>query len=156
MTGRKGGDLKLFPLDYILIEVISHLSIIENWYESIFVKAFIPDVDNMYVARIYRPLNKPVTVFTLFISGAMEYTSRFHTVFESDFNIDVLNNSNVTRKYINTLHQYSFVIEINLQPLCRLVMEVLFHRLTTVGITWMYQGLAMLHPLPYLTTMLFV
>ena len=42
----------------------------------------------------------------------MEYTNRFHTVFAGDFNIDGMNNSNVTRYYINTFHQYSFVGQI--------------------------------------------
>ena len=44
----------------------------------------------------------------------MEYTNRFHTVFAGYFIIDVMYNSNVTRNYINTFHQYSFANEINL------------------------------------------
>ena len=68
----------------------------------------------MYVARIYRPSNKPVTDFTQFFSGAMEHTNRFHTVLAGDFNIDVRKNSFATRNYINTFHQYSFVNENNL------------------------------------------
>ena len=113
-TGRKGGGIKLFYLDYISAEVISHLSVIEDSYESIFVKASIPGLGNIYVAVIYRPPNKPVTDVTQFISGLMVYTNRFHTKFASDFNIDVMNNSNVTRYYTNTFHQYSFVNETNL------------------------------------------
>ena len=92
----------------------------------------------MYVAGIYRPPNKPVTDFTQFISGAMEYTNQSHTVFAGDFNIDVMKNSTVTRNYINTFHQYSFINEINLPTLFHLVEEVLPHRLTTLGITLMF------------------
>ena len=66
----------------------------------------------MCAIGIYRPSNKPVTNFIQFITGAIEYKDRFHTVFVGNFNIDVINNSNVTRIYINMFHQYSFVIEI--------------------------------------------
>ena len=104
-TGRKGGGIKLFYLDYISAEAISQLSVIEDSYESIFVKTYIPGLGNMYVAGIYPPPNKPVNDFAQFISGAMEYTNRFHTVIAGDFNIDVRNNSNATRNYINTFHQ---------------------------------------------------
>ena len=103
-------------------------------HESIFVKVSIPGSGNMYVARIYRPPNKPVNDFTQFMKGAMEYTNRFHTVIADDFKIDVVNKSNVTRNYINTFQQYSFVNEIN-QPIFRTVIEVQSHRLTTFGTT---------------------
>ena len=75
-TGRKGGGIKLFYLDYLSTEFISYISVIEDSYESIFVKASIPCIGNMYVAGIYRPPNKPVTDFTQFLSGAMEYTNK--------------------------------------------------------------------------------
>ena len=57
------------------------------------------------------PSNKPVTKFTQFISGAMKYTNRFHTAFTDDINIYVMN---VTRNYMKTFHQQSFVNKINL------------------------------------------
>ena len=60
------------------------------------------------------PPNKPVTDYTQFIPGVMDYTNRFHTVFAGDTIIDVMNNSNVKRNYIKTFQQYSFVNEINL------------------------------------------
>ena len=71
----------------------------------------------MCVVGIYRPLNKPRTDSIHFITGAMEYTNRFHTKFAGDFNIDVIKNSNVTRNYNNMFHQYRFVNEINM-PTC--------------------------------------
>ena len=114
IMGRKCEGIKLFYLDYSSTEVISHLSVIEVSYETIFVKASFLCSDNMYVAGIYRPPNKSVTDFTQFITEAMEYTNRFHTVFAGDFNVDIVNNSNVTRNYINMSHQFSFVNEINL------------------------------------------
>ena len=77
-----------------------------------FVKPSITGLGNKYVTGIYRPTNEPVTYFSQFIPGAMEYTDRFHTVFAGEFNIDVMNNSNVTRTYINTFHHSSFVNEI--------------------------------------------
>ena len=77
-------------------------------------KAFIAGLGSMYVAGMYRSLSKPVTDLTQFISGAMEYTNRFHTVFTADLNFDVMNSSNVTRNNINKFHQYSFINDINL------------------------------------------
>ena len=112
--GRKGGGIKLFYLDYISTEATSHISVKGDSYERFFVKTSIPGLGNMYVAEIYQPPNKPVTDFTQFISGAMRYTNRFHTVFAGDLKIDFMNISNVTRIYINTFHPFSFVNEINL------------------------------------------
>ena len=77
-------------------------------------RASIPGLGNRYVAGIYWPPNIPVTDFTQIISGAIEYANRFRTVFASELNIDVMNNSNVTRIYINKFHQYSSENEINL------------------------------------------
>ena len=89
-TGRKGGGIQLFYLDYIATEVISHLSVIEDSYESIFVKASILSLGNMYIAGICRPLIKPITDFTQLFTRAMEYTNRFHTILAGDFSIDVM------------------------------------------------------------------
>ena len=58
-TGRKGGGFKLFYFDYISIEVKIHLSVIEDSYKSIFVKASISGIGNMYVASIHRPPKNP-------------------------------------------------------------------------------------------------
>ena len=69
-------------------------------------KASIPVLANVYVAGIYRPPNKPVTDFTQFITGSMEYTNRFHTVFAGDFNIVVMNNSNVR---VNALTRFNSI-----------------------------------------------
>ena len=113
-TGRNSGGINLFHLDYLSWEVISYLSAIEDSNESIFVKAPIPGLGNTYVAGIYQPPNKPVTYFNQFITGTMEYIYRIHTAFAGDFIIDVMINSNVSHIYINTLHQCSFVNEINL------------------------------------------
>ena len=79
-----------------------------------FAKASIPGLANMYVAGIYRSPNKPVCNFIKFITGAMEYTNRFHTVFPGDSNSDVMKNSNVTHNYINKFHQNSLGNESNL------------------------------------------
>ena len=51
-TGQKSGRIKLCYLDYISAEVISPLSVIEDSYESIFVKTSIPGLGNIYVAGI--------------------------------------------------------------------------------------------------------
>ena len=107
----KAKPKKLFYLDYFSREIISHLSVIEDSYESIFVNASIFGLGNMYVAGIYRPRNKnkPLTDFTRFITGAMDYTNRFQTVFAGYFYIDFMNNPNMTRNYISMFHQYSFI-----------------------------------------------
>ena len=95
-TGPKGGDIKLLYFDYTSTEVISQLFVKEDSHESIFVKASIPGLGNKYVAGIYLFLNKPLTDFTRFITGAMEYTNRYPTVVLGDLNIDFMNNSNMT------------------------------------------------------------
>ena len=65
-----------------------------------FVKDSFADLSDMYFAGIHQPPDKPVTDLTQFIIGAIEYTNQFHTVLAGDLNIDVMNNSNVTRNYI--------------------------------------------------------
>ena len=104
-TGQKGGGLKLIYLDYISTEEIIHISVIRVSYEAVFVKASNPCLGNMYIAGIYRPPNKLVTDLTQCITGAMDYTNRFHTVFAGDFSFDAMNNSNAPRNYISTFHQ---------------------------------------------------
>ena len=44
----------------------------------------------------------------------MEYTNQLHTVFAGDLNVDVMNNANVMRNNINTLHLNNFINEIYL------------------------------------------
>ena len=72
-----------------------------------------PGLGNMFVAGIYRPPNTPIPDFTQFITNTLGYTDNCHTVFAGDCNIDVLSNSNAMRYYVDTLHQYGLINEIN-------------------------------------------
>ena len=93
---------------------IIHFSAVEDWHESILLKAAIPGLDNMFVAGVYRPPNNPLADLTHFITNTLEYTDNWRLVYAGDFNIGVLSNSNAMRNYVDTLHQYGLINEINL------------------------------------------
>ena len=85
---------------------------IENIYHGTFPYKY--GRKNMFVTGICRPLNTPLADFTQLYTNMLEYTNNCRPVFVGDFNMDVLGNSNATRNYVDTLHQYGLINEINL------------------------------------------
>ena len=85
-------------------------------YECISVKVFIPGLGKMQLVEIYRPPNIPLSDITQLVTETMENTNKFqfHTEFAGDSKTDIMNNSKMTRKFINMFHQYSLVNEFNL------------------------------------------
>ena len=92
------GGIKLFNLDYFSTEVIFNFSVIEDLFESFLVKQVVPSLDNMY-----RPPNKPLAYFHRIITGTLEYTHNYRAVFTGDFNVDIMNHTNMTRNYTDVL-----------------------------------------------------
>ena len=74
-VGLTGGGIKLFNLDYISTEVLNNLSVIEDSYECVLVKAAVPGLVNMFVAGFYRPANKPFNTRTSEKSNLLEQRS---------------------------------------------------------------------------------
>ena len=56
----------------------------------------------------------PSTDFTQLFTNTLEFTDNCRIVFAGNFNIDVLNNSNTMRNYLDTFYQNALMNEINL------------------------------------------
>ena len=71
----------------------------------------------MHVAGIYRPPNTPSADFTQLVINILEYTGNFRTVFADEFDIDVLNDLNGMRKYVDAFSQCNIISRIS-SPTC--------------------------------------
>ena len=59
----------------------------------------------MFVAGIYRVSKKSLPDFTQFMTGTLEYAYNYFTVFTCNFNVDIMNDSDMSRDYIDEFHQ---------------------------------------------------
>ena len=113
MDGHNGGGIKLYYLDHISIARISGFE--SDSCESVMVRADVPGYGPISVCGIYRPPQKPIGDFCVYLESLFEHSENRGLVLLGDFNINTLDvrNSNSTH-YLNLLESYGYKNEITL------------------------------------------
>ena len=83
---RKGGGLKLFNGEGLNVQFLHSFTGVEGSYETLFVKANVPGVGNLYVGGIYCPPYRSNVEFLSFIESVLLNLGDKRTVIVDDFN----------------------------------------------------------------------
>jgi len=111
---RKGGGIKLYYLDHIDVSIISEFTGIEEFCETLSVKATIPGYGCIYVSCCYRPPSGAMQDFLTHMETVLERITYHKCVFMGDFNINVSSAGGAIDEYTNLLESYGLVNEVNL------------------------------------------
>ena len=107
---------KLFFHERLNVQFLNDFTGVDGSYETLFVKATVPKVENLYVEGIYRPPNWSNVEFLSYMESVSQNLLDKQTVIMSDFNYNVLKvNDSTFSNYQNIFSRYIFVNEISLQ-----------------------------------------
>ena len=98
------------------VQTLHNFTGVEGSYETLFVKAIVPGVGNLYVGGIYGLPNRCNVEFLSFIESVLQNLGDTRMVIMGDFNYNVMKvNDSTVSNYQNVFSQYKFVNEFSLQ-----------------------------------------
>lgn len=118
-VGRQGGGVGIYVRESLKFEVIQHLSLITNDFESIVAKVYVSETKFKIVVNLYRIPNGSFEVFSQWVTNTLHSLKKDNSdeiIVTGDFNINFLryNDHGPTNDFLNSLLSQSFLPMITL------------------------------------------
>ena len=84
-----GGVVKIYYRDHISVSDVPIYTGCFLSCESLFVKAHVPNVGTIHIGGLYRPPQKPISLFSEFVENLMTQFTRSRVILTGDFNVDI-------------------------------------------------------------------
>ena len=139
-NGVRGGGIKIYHFDSLLVNRIDDLTSVDGDCERIFVDVLVPNVGSMIVGAIYRPPQLDVRDFNQSFCRILESIKHKSCIIAGDININIMNSNTdpLVQDYIDSYTQHAFTNEISLptyhSPITGSDISCLDHILTNLSL----------------------
>ena len=104
----RGGGIKLFYLEHIIIQIVDEFTSISGPCESLFLRATVPGYGRLGILRIYWPPNKSICDLLLYVESFVYIYGRSSCILTGDFNLNINKQQGYVLESINLLISFGF------------------------------------------------